>query len=145
MATDVFGDLQEWGQVLVTLDKIKTSRTLDDHQHGLARLVRYKGNWRLQGAALRCAAEVSCPSDILIADTLNTMVSGETPLPLRILAADALGSLVPKYTADGNSEFDIERVRETMQAVADRPQAPIFAQALEQALAGTASQATEGR
>ena len=68
------------------------------------------------------------------------MVSLETPLPLRILAANALGVLVPRYSANGNSQFDIERVRETMEHVAARPQPPIFTQALQQALALAAPQ-----
>jgi hypothetical protein len=132
--SDVFGDLREWGDVLTTLQQLTDQGRLDDHQHGLARLVRFRDNWRLQEAALECALKVECSCDLLLADTLNALVCRDTPLMLRITAARATGHLLACYSDDGQSPFDVYRAYQTLEQVAAQPQPPILADALREAL-----------
>jgi hypothetical protein len=94
MPTDVFGDLQEWGCVLNRLDDLRKAGVLDDHQSGLARLIRYQHNWRVQQEALLAAACVSRPVEPLIHATAKVLDDREAILENRILAARALGSLL---------------------------------------------------
>lgn len=132
--SDVFGDLQEWGAALATLERLREEGRLDEHQQGLARLVRFQRNWRLREAALECALEIESASDLLIADALNTLVCRDTPLALRVTAAQATGHLLSCYSPDGRSPFDAERAYETMEQVARQQQPPILADALQDAL-----------
>jgi len=131
---DVFGDLREWARVLATLDDLRVEGELGDHQQGLARLVRYPGNWRLQEAALTCALEIDCSCDHLIADTVNALVCRDTPLRSRVMAAHAAGHLLSCYPGDDQSHFDPKRAYETLEHLAAQPQPPILADALAQAL-----------
>lgn len=94
MPTDVFGDLQEWGCALNRLDDLKKAGALDDHQSGLARLIRYQHNWRVQQEALLAATYVSRPVEPLIHATVKVLNDREAILENRILAARALGSLL---------------------------------------------------
>jgi len=142
MRQDEFGNLSEWGDVLERLEQLKRSGELDGHQTGLARLIRYHGNWRLREAALKSCLEISCASDVLIADTLNTLADEQTPLRLRVLAADSLAHLVPRYAPENGSPFDVERVTEVMAQVAARVQPPVLADAVQQALAAVEGQGT---
>lgn len=144
MRQDEFGNLSEWGDVLERLEQLKCSGQLDDHQTGLARLVRFQGNWRLREAALQSCLEIASASDVLIADTLNTLADEQTPLRLRVLAADSLGHLLPRYSPQAGSPFDVERVTEVMAQVATRVQPPVLADALRQALAAVEGSASGG-
>lgn len=135
MQRDEFGNLTEWGSVLERLEELKRVGDLDGHQMGLARLMRFRGNPKLREAALECCREISEASDLLIAEALNTLADEDTPLRLRVLAADSLGHLLPRYAPAAASPFDIDRALETMVQVAARVQPPILAEAVERALA----------
>jgi hypothetical protein len=131
--SDIFGDLREWGVALTTLEQLRDEGRLDEHQQGLARLIRFQ-NWQLQGAALECALEIGESCDLLIADTLNALVCRETPLELRIKAAHAVGHLLSCYNSEDCSPFDVHRACETLAHVAERHHPPILAEALQEAL-----------
>lgn len=132
--SDLFGDLQDWRGVLSTLDHLSADGQLDGHQDGLARLVRYRENPRLQLAALECALEVGASSDLLVADTLNAVVCQESSLRLRVAAARATGHLLSRYAPTAFSRFDPQRAFQTLQHVAAREQPPPLAAALQEAL-----------
>lgn len=135
MATkDDFGNLSDWGRVLSTLEELRAQGLLDEHQAGLARLVRHRANWRLREAALLRCVEIERASEILIADVLNTLVDENTPLELRVLAAKALQHLIPRYVPQPGSSFDIRRVVEIVQKLAARPQPPVLAEAVDEAI-----------
>jgi hypothetical protein len=131
--SDVFGDLREWGGALAVLERLREEGRLDDHQDGLARLIRFQ-NWQLQKAALECALEVSESRDLLIADTLNALASRETSLELRILAAEALGHLLSCYGSEESSPFDVHRAYETLAYMAGQCHPPVLAEALQEAV-----------
>jgi hypothetical protein len=134
MPADVFGDLTEWGTTLEKLEKLRSEGELDEHQPGLARILRFRANRRLQQAVLECVPEVNCASDLLIADTLNVLVDQEAPLTVRVTAAEALARLIPKREENPDSTFEMDRVLETIRHVARRSQAPVLRRALDEAL-----------
>ncbi|MBN1944483.1 MAG: hypothetical protein JW797_02350 [Bradymonadales bacterium] len=134
MVTDVFGDLQEWGRVMELLDRLAEQRLVDEHQPGLARLVRYRDNWRLREKALQCAMLVSQASDLLIAEVLNLLVDPEAELSLRVLCAQALGHLVPLRMPQAGSHFDIDKVTRTMADMLAHPEPPVLHDAVKAAL-----------
>jgi len=136
MKTDVFGNLMDWGKVLETLNKLKKSRTLDEYQAGLQRVLRYKENWRLREHVLECLGEIERPTDELIQDVCRIMCDDSAYIDTRILAASALGDLVPKrlkYSGEEPKVGDIP-VFQIMRDIVDSPQAPVFHKAVSKAL-----------
>jgi len=134
MPADVFGNLSEWGKVLETMEMLRGEGLLDEHQSGLARVIRCRDNRRIQQAALECTLEVRRASDLLIADALNVLVDQEAPLTTRVTAAEALASLISRWEADSDSTFEIDRVVESVRHLAHTPQAPVLQRALDQTL-----------
>lgn len=135
MTTDIFGNLAEWGHVLDQLKKLREEKLLDEHQSGLARMLRYRTNPRLMEQVLICALDISQASDALIADVLDVVVSTEVVLPFRTQAARALGHLLthrPPQTSVAS--LDIKQVVETMESLATVPGPPVLIAALEGAL-----------
>lgn len=140
MRKDDFGNLSDWGDVLQKLDRLRRSGELEGHQAGLARLIRYRNNWRLRQAALASCREISKASDVLIADVLNTLADEQTPLELRVLAAGALGHLLPRYAPEAGAVFDLERAVENIGQVAARVQPPVLADTIGEVLEAVGSQ-----
>ncbi len=130
MQPDVFGDLDEQNAVLAKLHEIASRGSLHEHQVGLARILRFKRNCCLIDAALDYSNDIKSASAILIAEVLNLLVSQDLPTHTRALAATVLGHLICHYPADAVSDFDIERVIESMVHVLSRPQSPLIKQAL---------------
>lgn len=141
MKKDVFGNLMDWGNVLETLHEIKKSGVLDDHQAGLARVLRYKENWRLREHVLECLREIDRPTDELIQEVCRILCDGSAYIDMRILAASALGELVPKRVRDSGEEpkFGDVPVSQVMRDLVDSPQAPILHKAVVKALEAVGS------
>lgn len=135
MRPDIFGDLMDWGQVLEMLRELKTSRQLDEHQPGLARILRYRKNWKLMETVLTCSTDISQASDVLITEVLEILAAGDVYLQARVLAARALGHLIPRRPPQDPSTLDMDRVLRTMTGVLKGPEAPVLQRAVAEALA----------
>jgi len=144
MQPDVFGDLSQQNGVLARLREIAFHDSLDEHQVGLARILRFKQNPNLIDAALEFSNNIERASEILIAEALNVLVSQDLPIHTRALAARVLGHLICHYPAEAVSDFDVERVIESMVHVLWRAQAPMVKQALFRAISA-ARKSMEGR
>ena len=132
---DVFGDLSEWGVALHKLEELKKAKALDEHQHGMARVLRYRENPRLTWAVLGAAKEVSRATDALIAEVLAILVSRNSIIPHRVLAAEALGHLIPRRIAGSQGvKLDVEFVIQTMASILKSPEPPVVALAVDHAL-----------
>ncbi len=114
MSQDIFGSLLEWNQVLKTLDDLREKQLLDEHQNGLARVLRYRKNWQLLERVLTYATDIRQASDPLIAEVQNVLVSPDVYIEARVLAARALGHLIPRRPPQEHSLFDMDRVLQTM-------------------------------
>lgn len=133
MATDVFGDLREWGDVLDRLARLRAARELDDHQDGLVRLLRNQDNWRLREEALLSATQVMVPSRSLVDATLKVLGDPEESLENRVLAARALGWLLVACQARPDGHLDIEEPMATMQCLMSNGGPPVLHAAMRAA------------
>ena len=114
MQQDIFGDLTRKDEVLLMLQEIAAEGRLDEYQIGLARILRFRENHRLLHVVLEYAVRIEKPSDILIAEALNVLVAQELPISIRALAAGALGHLLARRPQRIDSDFDIDKVMDTM-------------------------------
>lgn len=94
MIYDIFGDLQEWGRVLDQVRRTREDGTLDRHQSGLTRLIRYPYNWQLREAGLRAAAELKRPTDDVLRAAVQVLADEEADLETRTLAGHAVSRML---------------------------------------------------
>lgn len=133
MGSDIFGDLQDWGRVLEAIERLRLQHELEAHQPGLARILRYRGNWQLTESVLRAAVDFERRDDVLAAEVLHVLVDAESNLETRVLAARAAGALLRRPAPQGSS-FDERRALETIEDVARQPGPPVLQQAAADAL-----------
>ncbi len=131
---DVFGDLREWDRVLALVDNLEAKGLLDEHQAGLARILRTRNNWQLLERALRAAAVVRESADVLTAEVIHTLADPELDLDARVLAARAAGHLLGHRPAQASS-FDPERAVQTVLDLAGGQVAPVLQSAITEAIA----------
>ncbi len=131
---DIFGNLSRKDEVLAVLEEITSQNRLDEHQIGLARILRFRENHVLLHAALECATKIERSSDILIAEALNVLVAQDLPVAIRSLAASALGHLIHHRSIKGDSDFDLEMVMESMAHVFRKSESPTLKKALFKAM-----------
>ncbi len=94
MKTYKLDDLQHWGRVLGQLEELRELRSLDEHQEGLKRILRYGGNWRLRECAMECVQEVAAPKNALLQEVCTIMCDEDIYPELRMLAVDTLRKLI---------------------------------------------------
>lgn len=135
MTADIFGNLTEWGRVLDQLEQLKSDGLLDEHQAGLARILRYPDNWRLTEFVLACAIEIRQANDLLIAEATRIFSDQNAYLEVRLLATRALGHLLThRPPQSGSAGYDPKRVIETMEQVANEPGIPRLKNAIQESL-----------
>jgi len=116
------------------LKQIASQNRLDEHQIGLARILRSRRDQRLLHAALEYATKIKRSSDILIAEALNVLVAQDLPVSIRALAAGALGHLIYHRPAKADSDFNLEMVMDCMVHVLHRSESPALKAALFKAI-----------
>jgi len=133
---DIFGDLREWDKVLEVLDSLKESIKLDEHQNGLARILRYGKNWRLLERVLEDAKEISRPSNEFLLEVSRIMRDRNVYLNARMLALETLECLVPRIPQDrkqDHNHYPTLIVRK-MADMLKSPEPPIFHEAVRKSL-----------
>ena len=141
MENDIFGNLKDWGTVLDKIFELKKNHTIDAHQNGLVRILRYKQNWKLRETALECMKELKDPCSGILDEALSIMMDDTTYYDQRILAADSLGFLLkqlkfPNTHIPENATKDecIDKIIDCMKDLLDSPHPPIFHEAIEKSL-----------
>lgn len=124
MEKDIFGNLYDWGDVLEQIDKLRQSFSLDEHQPGLVRILRYRNNWKLRETVLDCIKELKRPVDSVTDVVFDIMMDDTVYYEQRILAADSLVHLCKK-NAKARKKF-VEGVGKLL----DVPHPPAFYKAL---------------
>lgn len=142
---DIFGDLTRKDEVLLMLQEIADGGRLDEHQIGLARILRFRENHRLLHVVLEYAVRIEQPSDILIAEAVNVLVAQELPVSIRALSAGALGHLLARRPQRTDSDFDIDKVMDTMVHVLYKSESPALKKALFKALGVARASGNAGR
>lgn len=128
---DMFGNLEDWGRLLDTIEELTRENRLHEHQSGLIRILRYKDNWRLREAVLECVGKVEEPRPDLIKEVMKIMSDENMYYDMRILAATALGELMGKSLDDIEAHSIRDQCRTLMRTLLDSPQPPIFHEAIE--------------
>lgn len=128
MQSDIFGDLRDWGRALDQIAELRSSGKLDEHQEELARVLRYRDNWRLREAALEAAEDISSPSDEILSQVLAIMMDEGVYWQARVLAADTLSHLIKKHDNGPERALSLTeaKVIEKMNMILGSPQPPIF-------------------
>jgi hypothetical protein len=126
MNSDVFGDLEKWEKVLKILDRLKESRKLDEHQPGLARVLRFGENWRLIEKVLECGKEINQPEDKFLLEVFNIITDRSIYLDARILALDTLVCLFPRVNRKENQKVSRAFVVREMRNILNLPGPPHF-------------------
>lgn len=135
MERDLLGNLTEWGRVADFLEQMRRDRNLDEHQAGMARILRYRGNWRLTEQVLWLALQVTQANDLLTAEVINLLADPRSDWETRLLAARAAGHLLTHRPPQaGPAGFDPERAVGAMQDLSGRVGEPALQQAIREAV-----------
>ncbi|MEN6535404.1 MAG: hypothetical protein ABFD89_17195 [Bryobacteraceae bacterium] len=129
---DIFGDLREWGAVLIQIKRLRLSEHLDEHQEGLIRILRYRYNWQLRQAALRAVADLRNPSKDLFEVLLAIVTDEHSDLDTRLLACDAVRRVVALSQAQGGIDHFEPAAAQRAAEFLRVPQPPVLREAVEQ-------------
>ncbi len=124
MEKDIFGNLYDWSDVLNQIEELRLSFSLDKHQPGLVRILRYPNNWKLRETVLDCIKELKRPDDSIIDVVLDIVMNDTVYYEQRILAADSLVQLCRK------NEKARKKFVEEVGKLFDVPHPPAFHKAL---------------
>jgi len=133
MQSDIFGNLMEWGDVLEKIERLRDSDSLDEHQAGLVRILRYPHNWRLREAALGAIRKVKQPTEELLKEALNIVLNEEVYIEARTMAVDVLADLMIKdrRIRSKNEITARSRVLEKMESLMGETQSPLLRERTE--------------
>lgn len=136
MNKDPFGNLQEWGTVLDRLTELEQAETLSDCQAGLARILRFKGNWRLREAVLKCIAKIETPEIALANEVFHVIMDDNTYYEARIMACEALQNIIKRnhFHEKSLTVFPRRNFSEQLNLLRNTPQPPIFSDAIDRCL-----------
>ena len=124
MGKDIFGNLYDWSDVLQQIENLRQSFSLDEHQPGLVRILRYRNNWKLRETVLDCIKELKQPDDSVIDAVLDIVMDDTVYYEQRILAADSLVQLCKK------NEKAMKKFVEEVGKLVDAPHPSAFHKAL---------------
>ena len=131
MSSDIFGNLMDWGQAIDKLNQLKQKKILNEHQPGLVRILRYRDNWRLRETVLNYVKDITNPSDDLLTEVLNIVMDENVYYDARIIAVDALASLMNNYKYNKESDrIDKSDVNKKIKALLVSPHPPVFHEAI---------------
>jgi hypothetical protein len=128
MTQDPFGNLQEWGRVLEELDRTFGNGNGEDCQHGLIRILRYRGNWRLREEALQHIEKIQKPKEDLINEVLKIVDDETIYYEARIIACRTLINILNKNSACADALR--KEVYKVFTRIHSTPQPPFFQQAI---------------
>ncbi len=119
MTTDIIGDLRQWNRVIQEIEQRKLSGQLDVHQDGLARLLRYRFNWRIREKAVQSVSTPSEPEQRILLLVLEIISDEHTEFDIRTLATDSLCDLIIMWQKRGQWTWElrnsvIEKLTSTM-------------------------------
>lgn len=133
MGDDPFGDLAQWGNILTQLEFLASQGRLDEVQPGLARLLRFRGNWQILEQTLIHARKVVRPTAQLLRAVAEIVTDQDVYLDARILAVNALGDILSR-TPSVTPLQERKRIVDSFRRLLRVPEAPVFQLALERAI-----------
>ena len=130
MKNDPFGNLTDWGPVLTLLKDLGEKGELAACQPGLARILRYRGNWRLREEVLKQAGQIKKPSADLFRQVLAILNDDNIYFDARILATSALIHLL-QNTHNGFRNQLAKETRKVVERLTATPQPPFLEDSLK--------------
>ena len=136
METDIFGSLKEWDKGLEILDNLKKSKKFDEHQVGLARILKYGQNWRLLESVLEEGKEIMQPGDEFLLGLFDVITDRGIYLDARILAVRTLEHVFPRMPKDHSKNHKLSQasVVRKMRGILNSPEPPILHEAIIKSL-----------
>lgn len=136
MKTDDIDNFKDWWVVLEKLREMKTASALDECQHSLARILKYRDNWRLRETVLEYATDIHKPTNEFLEAICAIMTDDNIYISARILAVEALRVLVPRKIKQSTAypTFRGVSVPRVLKNILDFPQVPMFHDAIARAL-----------
>lgn len=136
MTGDIFGNLREWADVPDQLAQLTQSGTLDGHQEGLMRLLRYRHNWRVRDIALGAVQYLKSPTDRLLLEVLAIVMDEGLYCEVRMLAAKSLAVVLSKIATPFSSDGRVIRCQiiQKMNTLLGSPQGPVMDGVLRECL-----------
>lgn len=129
MKADPFGNLIDWGPVMQLIEELTETGSLDECQPGLARVLGFKGNWRLREETLKRVPLLRDPSEQVISQVIKIMGDNNTYFEMRILACASLGTLLARRVHPFSSSLQA-MLRKTLATQLAVPQPGPFQEAL---------------
>jgi hypothetical protein len=129
MKADPFGNLTDWGPVMQLIEDLTESGGLDECQPGLARILGFKGNWRLREETLGRVRLLQDPSEQVIRQVINIVGDNNTYFEMRILACASLEALLGRSAHPFTSSLQAT-LRKTLATQLAVPQPGAFQEAL---------------
>ena len=131
-----FGNLMDWGSVLDKLQHLKDTGELDNHQDELIKLLRCDVNWRLREAAVEASSTLTNPSVDTVKLLVELIKREDIYYNIRIMAAEALSTLVPVVMESKDLNKDLARLfineaNHEVTSLLSTPAPPIFHDALD--------------
>ncbi len=136
MKNYIFGNFMDWGNVLDKLQYLEDTKTLDDHQDELIKLLRFDGNWRLREAAVEAASGLTKPKLETGMQLLQLIKREDIYYDIRIMATEALSTLIALIVEDKELNRDLARLfidsaNLEVTNLLSSPEPPIFHDALD--------------
>jgi hypothetical protein len=131
-----FGNLMDWGSVLNKLQHLKDTGELNNHQEELIKLLRCDINWRLREAAVEASSTLTNPSVDTVKLLVELIKREDIYYNVRIMAAEALSTLVPVVMKSKDLNKDLARLfideaNHEVTRLLSSPAPPIFHDALD--------------
>lgn len=130
---DSFGNLREWDRVLGQLAIMKETKTLNLYQSGLARILRYRKNWRLLERVLEYGKYISQPTDEFLEEIYQVMSDPEIYPDARIQALKTLECLILNRPSNAPIVHSLLNVWERVENM-NLAGPPVFQEALSASL-----------
>ncbi len=132
----IFGNLMDWGSALDKLQHLRDTGELNNHQEELIRLLRFDGNWRLREAAVEASSTLTTPSIDTAKQLVKMIKRGDLYYNVRIMAAEALSTLVPVVMENKGANSNLVRlfvkeVNHEVTTLLSSPEPPFFHDALD--------------
>lgn len=130
------GNLREWSEALVKLEKLKERGLIAEAQDELIRVLQYRKNWKLVETVLEYSADITTPLPQLVDEIFNIIIDYNAQIETRIIAVHVMGSLlVNNIKEKDNVPSERERFYiNMMQRLVATPQPTAIKQAISETL-----------
>lgn len=136
MSRYYLGNLREWSEALVKLEKLRERGLIIEAQNELIRVLQYRKNWKLIETVLEYSEDITTPLPQLVDEIFNIITDYNAQTGTRIIAVHVMGTLLDKNIKEQEG-VPSERERfyiNMMQRLVVTPQPTAIKQAISETL-----------